>query len=434
MFTLDEILKATQGQTRHQGIGQIIFKGISTDTRTIERGDLFVALVGERFDGHNFIEEASRKGAKGTIISNNQSPITKQIPIRHRRAKFQIIKVKDTLKALQGLAQYHRDRFKIPVVGVTGSCGKTTTKDMIASILSQRGLTLKNEENYNNEIGVPLTLLKLTKKHKFAVIEMAMQRRGELAQLAKIARPTIAVITNIGEAHLEFLKTKRNVARAKAEILRGVKYAVLNADDEYFEHLSAQARKSVSAQVKHFGIIARASVSPKDLKGIKLPVPGTHNIENALAAIAVAKILKIPRRLIKKGLEKFRASSRRSQIIDLPNGIRIINDCYNANPSSMKAALELLAEQKGRKIAVLGEMLELGKATKKAHRKIVALSKNLGIDQLFTFGGAWGKSSGTKEEIIKKLKKTLGGGDVVLIKGSRGTQMEQTVDALLSPE
>jgi UDP-N-acetylmuramoyl-tripeptide--D-alanyl-D-alanine ligase len=429
MFTLDEILQITQGQSRQTGhagyksTGQVVFKGISTDTRTIQPGDLFVSLVGEKFDGHQFVAEAVKKGATGVLISNVQCQMSNECKI--------IIKVKNTLKALQQLAEYHRKRFKIPVIGITGSSGKTTTKDMLASILSEAGSTLKNEENFNNEIGVPLTLLKLNKKHKAAVIEMAMQGPGEITELVNIAHPTIAVITNIGEAHLLQLKTKKNVAKAKAEILDGAKHAVLNADDPYFDYLSAQAQKRTSAKVKTFGINRKADVMPRDLKGIKLPVPGKYNVYNALAAVAVAKILGLSNKQIKKGLEKFKPSGKRSEIIDLPNGVRIINDCYNANPSSMKAALELLAEQSSRKIAVLGEMLELGKRSKAAHKKILALARKLGINAVFTFGKAWPKAFLTKQKLIKKVKSMIAPEDTILIKGSRGTKMEEVTDSLL---
>ncbi|MCX5750891.1 MAG: UDP-N-acetylmuramoyl-tripeptide--D-alanyl-D-alanine ligase [Candidatus Saganbacteria bacterium] len=430
MFTLEEILKATKGTPVHQCTSTPVFKGISTDTRTIRPGDLFIALVGEKFDGHGFVAEAIKKGAAGAIISKSEILNSKQI----QNSKVQIIKVKYTLKALQQLAKYHRNRFKIPVIGITGSSGKTTTKDMLASILSEAYPTLKNEENFNNEIGVPLTLLKLNKKHKAAVIEMAMQGHGEIAELVNIAHPTIAIVTNIGEAHLLQLKTQKNIAKAKAEILQGAKYAVLNADDEYFNFLKTYGLRVTSHRLRiiTFRINRKADVSLKNLKGIKLPVPGKHNIYNALAAIAVAKILGLTKKQIKNGLEKFKPSSKRSQIIDLPNGIRIINDCYNANPSSMKAALELLGEQRGRKIAVLGEMLELGKAAKPAHNKILALTKKLKIDAVLTFGKGWKSSYPTKEKLTKKLKSMVTAGDTILIKGSRGTKMEEVVDQLIA--
>jgi len=406
MFTLREILKVIKG-SRVAGRGSRVVKGISTDTRTIKPGELFIPLVGEKFDGRKFIPEALRKGAA-------------------------VLEVKDGLKALQDLSAYHRSKFKIPIIGVTGSVGKTTTKDMIASILSQEMKTLKNEENFNNEIGVPLTLLKLTKKHKSAVIEMAMQRLGEIEELARITKPTIAVITNIGEAHLEFLKTKRNVVRAKAEIfkfLRKEHFAVINQDDEYFEHLKSKV-KNQKSKIMTFGIIEKADITTKDLKGIKLPIPGEHNIYNALAAIAVAKILNVKKSIIKKGLESFKPSSKRMEIINRTDWITIINDTYNANPQSMAAALRTLALIEGRKIAVLGDMLELGKAARSAHRRILKLANELKIDKIYLFGKLWPNSYISKALLIKDLKKIIRPRDIILVKGSRAVKMEEVVKAI----
>ena len=411
MFILQEILKATKG-SRISGRESRVFKNISTDTRAIKPGDLFVPIKGPNYDGHDFIPEAIKKGGA-------------------------VLEVKDGLKALQDLAAYHRSKFEFPVIGVTGSVGKTTTKDMLASILSQERKTLKNEENYNNEIGVPLSLLKLTGKHKAAVIEMAMQRLGEIAELARIAQPTISVVTNIGEAHLEFLKSKENVAKAKAEIFKYLKeddYAVINQDDEYFEHLISNVRCPMS-NVMTFGILEKADVTPKDLAGIKLPVPGEHNIYNALTAIAVAKILKIKRSSIKHGLESFKPSSRRMEIIDRPDGVRIINDTYNANPQSMAAGLRVLAAQSGRKIAVLGDMYELGSIARSAHRRIGKLAKNLGTDILISIGKISKEMKAdfhfsSNQSAVKKLKKIIHPGDTILAKASRGMHLEEVVEAI----
>ncbi|MEA3494105.1 MAG: UDP-N-acetylmuramoyl-tripeptide--D-alanyl-D-alanine ligase [Candidatus Margulisiibacteriota bacterium] len=387
-------------------------KRISIDARTICKGDLFIPIKGPNFDGRNFIPEAIKKG--GSVLD-----------------------VKDGLKSLQAMAIEHRNKFNIPIVGVTGSVGKTTTKDMIASIISQEKKVLKNEENFNNEIGVPLTLLKITKKHKAAVIEMAMRGLGEIEQLARIVRPRIAVVTNIGEAHLEFLKSKKNVARAKAEIFKYQAkndFAVINADDEYFEHL-AKNIKCKKSNIITFGITEKASVTPKDLKGIKLPLPGEHIIYNALAAIAVAKIMRLKRSSIKKGLENVVLSSKRMEIINREDGVKIINDTYNANPQSMAAALKVLACLKGRKIAVLGDMFELGKRAKPAHKRIGKLSRELGIDILVSVGKLSREMKAnfhlTNNRLtVKKLKKMVRRGDRILVKGSRGMKMEEISYAL----
>jgi UDP-N-acetylmuramoyl-tripeptide--D-alanyl-D-alanine ligase len=383
--------------------------GVSTDTRTIQPKELFIPLKGPNFDGRDFIPEAIRKGAV-------------------------VLEVKNGLRALQTLAAYHRSKFKIPVIGVTGSVGKTTTKDMIASILAKQFPTLKNEENFNNEVGVPLTLLKLTPKHRAAVIEMAMQKLGEIEELAALVKPNIAVITNIGEAHLKFLKSKKNIARAKSEIfkfLTAKDFAVINQDDEYFEHLYARAHRRTS-KIITFGIIEKAKVTPKDLKGIKLPLPGEHNIYNALAAIAVAKILKISKAKIKKGLESFKPSPHRLHFIDLPSGIRIIDDTYNANPQSMLAALKVLSDQNKlgaqRTIAVLGDMLELGPKAKSAHRKIVFEAQRMGIDKIITYGQLWPSSSFKNPHLlVKYLRKIIRPHDIILFKGSRGMHLDAAV-------
>jgi len=411
MFTIDEVRKLTKG-ARVVGRGTRTIKNISTDTRTIRRGDLFIPLKGKKFNGRKFIPQALRKGAL-------------------------VLDVRDGLRALQDLAAYHRAKFNIPVIGVTGSVGKTTTKDMIASILSQEMATLKNEENLNNEIGVPLTLLRLSKKHRAAVIEMAMQDLGEIALLAKIARPTISVVTNIGEAHLEFLKTKRNVARAKAEIFRYQKkddHAVINEDDEYFEDLISNVKCRRSHAVT-FGILKNAAVAPKALKGIRLPVPGEHNIYNALAAIAVAKILKAKKRSIKRGLESFRPSSKRMDVIIRRDRVKIINDTYNANPQSMAAALKVLASLEGRKIAVLGDMYELGKNSRRAHQRIGELSRKLGVQTLISIGKLSRDMRAdhhfaAKPAAIRKLKQIIRAGDQVLVKASRGMKLEEVVEAI----
>lgn len=412
MFTIKEIMKVIAG-ARVMGQGSRRIRQISIDSRTVKPGELFIPIKGPKFDGRKFIPAALKKGAL-------------------------ILDVKDGLKALQALAAYHRSKFKIPVIGVTGSVGKTTTKDMIASVLSQALPTLKNEENYNNEVGVPLTLLKLTKKHKAVVIEMAMQGLGEIELLAKIVRPTIAVVTNIGESHLEFLKTTKNIAKAKSEIfqyLRKGDYAVINQDDEYFEHLNSKV-KSQKSKIMTFGIIEKADITPKELKGIELPIPGEHNIYNALAAVAVAKILKLKKEQIKRGLEKFKPSSKRMEVINRKDRVKIINDTYNASPQSMRAALRLMEAigcDNCRKIAVLGDMLELGKTAKAAHQKIVRLAKELKVDKVFAFGQLWPKNitaEKSKKVLIKKLKKFIRPRDIILVKGSRGMRMEEVVDAL----
>jgi UDP-N-acetylmuramoyl-tripeptide--D-alanyl-D-alanine ligase len=416
MFTVREILAIVKGsEVRGKGLG---VKGFSIDSRTVKPGELFIPIKGPKFDGHAFINNARKKGAL-------------------------VLEVKDGLRALQTLAAYHRRKFKIPVIGITGSVGKTTTKDMLSSILTQEMPMLKNEENYNNEIGVPLTLLKLTKKHKAAVIEMAMQGVGEIELLSRIARPTISVITNIGESHLAFLKTRKNIAKAKSEIFKfqtKKDFAVINADDEYFEHLTSNLKLPTS-NIVTFGILEKTRISPKELSGITLPVPGEHNIYNALAAIAAAKILGIKKISIKNGLESFRPSTNRMDVINRKDGVKIINDTYNASPQSMTAMLKLLgsiSRMPGeRRIAVLGDMLELGRSAKAAHKRVLKLCDKLKIDSVFTFGNLWPQALPTgrqayhnKKKLIKTLQHFIQPHDIILVKGSRIMRMEEVVEAL----
>ncbi|MBU0572892.1 MAG: UDP-N-acetylmuramoyl-tripeptide--D-alanyl-D-alanine ligase [Candidatus Margulisbacteria bacterium] len=391
---------------------------ISIDTRTINKGDLFIPIKGPNFDGRDFIKEAKRKGAR-------------------------VLDTKNGLKDLQKMAKEHRDKFDIPVIGITGSSGKTTTKDMLASILSQKYNTLKNMENHNNEIGVPLTLLKLKPSHQAAVVEMGMQGLGEIKLLGDIARPDIVIITNVGEAHLGLLKSKANIARAKAEILKYLQkgdLAVLPADDHHIKFLRKSVPKGVT--IKTFG--RRDFETYKNiLKSI--PLPGNHNKLNALAAIRVAEELGLKKKDIIAGLKKFKPSSKRMEFIKTKKGYWIINDTYNANPSSMEAAISVLASTLApssvegpnalRTIALIGDMLELGKYAKAAHQRIGRFARKQGIDIIISVGKL---SKAVKSDFhytdtrqaAKAIKKMLKKGDVILAKASRSLRLEEVVDHL----
>lgn len=458
MFRTAEILKATNGNLL-QGKKNLFFSSVSTDTRKIKRGELFIPIVGKKFDGHGFVAEALKKGAAGTLVSKSVEGLPKNKVV---------IEVRDTQRALQDIARSHRLKFRIPFIGVTGSSGKTTTKDMIASILSQEKKTLKNEGNINNEIGVPLTLLNLNKTHGAAVIEMAMQRKGEIDELASIVLPNVALITNIGEAHMEFFRSKKKIAEVKAEMLNYLKNkdtAVLNADDDHFAFLKKRAR---GARVISFGIDRGANVSAENIskknKGISftlkygskkisidLPLPGRHNIYNALSSAAACLSIGIRPNSIRQGLKKFKPSSKRMNIIE-KDGVRVIDDSYNANPSSMKAALSVLSEEGPvigknhlRRIAVLGDMLELGRISKRSHVEIGKYAAKRGVDILITKGhlsrdtARGAMSSGLKsvyatrsnEEASKILRKIVKQNDVILIKGSRGMKMEEIAENIL---
>lgn len=441
-------------------------RGISTDSRSIRRGDLFVALQGERFDGHQFIPTVLSKGAAGAIVHDGYQWKKKGGGAIGGRNEPFLYGVQDPLFAYQQLATHHRSRFSIPVVAVTGSNGKTTTKDMVASVLAQRWCTLKTEGNYNNRIGVPHTLFRLTARHQAAVIEMGVDHRGQTTRLCEIVRPTVGLITNIGPDHLEFFGSMEGSAQAKAELLDMLTpdgTAVLNSDDPYFDYLAARAR----CRVVSFGLSDRAHVRAIDVAsdarkgtsfGLLLPgksrptpvlmkVPGTHNVTNALAAAAVGFTLNLPGPMIAQGLAKFRPASMRSQVVS-HHGVQIINDCYNANPASMKAALQLLGEwtPARERVAVLGDMLELGRETQHMHRDVGRYAAGLPISKLIVCGelgkeiAAGARQAGMASQAMVEmpdasaaadlLKRSVRRGDVVLVKASRGMRMEQIVQVL----
>lgn len=432
-------------------------KGVSIDSRTIKKGELFVAIKGARFDGHDFVPEVIKNGAWGALVDCSELQ-TKYASLGGLR---NILPVKDTIFALQEMSQMHRKKFAIPVIGITGSNGKTTTKEMLASILKQRGPVLKNEGNLNNHIGVPLTLLKLDAHHKSAAVEMGMSALGEINTLARLVSPDVGVITNIGPAHLEFLGTMDIVAQAKAELLGNLKTdgtAVLNADDRYFTTL----KNKYDGRVLSFGIENKADVSVSAIRqgknftdmtieandtrvDMRLPAVGKHNIYNALAAAAAATAVGMPLEAVKYGLEDFSPVAMRSELKQV-KGRTVLADYYNANPGSVKAALEtLISLRAGRKsVAVLGDMLELGDTAAGAHREVGRTVAHLGVDVLITMGslaiyineGALEAgmpkdrviAAGSHAEAAALLKEWSKNGDAVLIKGSRGMKMEKILE------
>ncbi len=441
-------------------------KHISLDTRSLRPGDLFLAIRGDRFDGHEFVGAALSKGAVGAIVHDSYDVSTlSRKRGSHRRIPF-ILGVRDPLSAYQRLAAYHRSKFAIPVVAVTGSNGKTTTKDMVASVMGHRWNILKTEGNLNNRLGVPQTLFRLNGRHQGAVIEMGVDNVGQTTSLCEIARPTIGIITNIGPDHLEFFGSLDVSAQAKGELLAVLPAdgtAILNADDSYYDYLSARAR----CRVVSFGFSATADVRATHVKSdgrngtifhLQLPgktrrtavhirVQGAHNITNALAAGAVGAVLSFPGTAIAQGLSHFRPAAMRSQVL-VSRGVKLIIDCYNANPASMKAAVELLAQagENRRTIAVLGDMLELGPNAADMHEEVGGFVARHGIDYVVTCG-ALGRSlaRGAKQEGLDParivqvsdahaaaaaVKAIVKPGDVVLIKASRGMHLELVADAL----
>ncbi|MHB9094486.1 MAG: UDP-N-acetylmuramoyl-tripeptide--D-alanyl-D-alanine ligase, partial [Eubacteriales bacterium] len=379
-----------------------------------------------------------------------------------------VIMVADTLRALQGMGHFNRRHFKGLVVGVTGSNGKTTTKDMIASVLEQKYVILKTEGNFNNEIGLPLTLLKLDHTYGAAVLEMGMRGLGEIDLLAGIALPDGAVITNIGETHLERLGTVANIARAKGEILDHIStdgFAVLNGDDPLVCRQAARCRGRVvfygtgaNASVKAVNIttsqgktVSFTAHTPAGEIQLNLPVPGRHNVQNALAAVGVGLEAGLTREQIKSGLESTRLTAMRLEVIESKR-TTIINDTYNANPASTKAALQILADlgEGRRKVAILGDMYELGRRAAEGHREVGSEAAAKEVDVLITVGRlaeeiALGASTAerapeeiisfnTNAEVKKFLEKIIRPGDMVLVKGSRGMKLEEIVDCLVKME
>lgn len=468
LFTVEELrevisIKVLAGEAT--GWTKQRIRHISLDSRSVGSGDLFIALKGDRFDGHDFVAAALARGAVGALVHDGIALDTLKIPRGSKRLSPFILGACDPLFSYQQLATHHRSRFEIPLVAITGSNGKTTTKEMVASVMAQRWTVLKTEGNLNNRIGVPQTLFRLNGRHEGAVIEMGVDNVGQTTRLCEMARPTIGVITNIGPDHLEFFHSMEGSAQAKAELLdllpaAGV--AVLNADDAYFDYLAARAQ----CRVMSFGFSPKADVRAMDMKSdgrdgtifrlllpgkvrhtiVHIRVQGSHNVTNALAAAAVGSVLGLPGAVIAQGLARFRPAAMRSQIV-VSRGVKIINDCYNANPASMKAALQLLAQADGhRKIAVVGDMLELGPGAVEMHAEVGAFLARQGVDQLIACGPlAHNLAEGARRagmdpahimevsdamsaaEAVKALVKT---GDVVLVKASRGMKLEHAVAAL----
>jgi UDP-N-acetylmuramoyl-tripeptide--D-alanyl-D-alanine ligase len=454
-FTAAEILAATGGRLI-AGPEHAACSGIATDSRAVAPGQCFIALRGERFDGHDFVPQALQAGAAGAVVSREPAGL----PQHRDQAPF-VVLVKDTLRALGRLAQLHRGRFDIPVIGVTGSTGKTTTKDMTAAILSRRGPIAATPENYNNEVGVPLALLSLTPEHTAAVIEMAMRGPGEIAYLASLAQPSIGVVTNIGLSHLERLGSGDAIADAKGELLEAVGdgVSVLNADDPHFERLARRARGRVvefglsgTAQFQAVEVVAEREgtrfrlVCPRGERQVLLTTPGRHQVLNALAAAAAAIEAGAGLDDVTAGLGAFTASRARAQLVAGKSGFRVLDDCYNASPASVEAALELLADLGARrKVAILGDMLELGPTAPELHRAVGEEAGSVGLDLLITVGdlgrsiaeGAravmpaesvrWARSN---DEAAAWALEALGPGDIVLVKASRAMAFERITERL----
>lgn len=426
----------------------VTFTGCSTDSRTIEKGNLFIALKGENYDGHEYVSVAEEKGASALLL---ETEVSHEVPA---------LKVKNTRKAMGLLARSWREEIGIPLVAITGSNGKTTVKEMVASILSEVASIHATSGNFNNDIGVPLTLFGLGNKHQYAVIEMGANHLGEIEWLSSIARPNVAVITQCAPAHLEGFGSIDGVAKAKSEIYSGLKAsgtAIINADDNYADYwrecCQNQKRltfgvKSLKADIRADEVHASADdgsikfklISPIGRIDIHLPLSGGHNVMNALAAAACCLSLDISLQAIKSGLEKIAPVKGRLQTKQGKKGARIIDDTYNANPTSLSAALNVLANYQGSRYMVLGDMGELGDKAIESHREAGEVAKQLDIDGLYTIGElsfnamqAYGDGAlhfESYEALDKALLDILAEDTTVLVKGSRYMQMERIVNAL----
>lgn len=455
--TWDELAKMIPGAVPVGGTGDLVIRGVSKDTRTIKPGMLYVPLSGQKFDGHRFVDEAMAKGAAASLWH-------KERPLPD--APYPLLLVDDPLNALQQLAAAYRSELSARVIGVTGSNGKTTTKELIASSLGTVFKVHKTEANLNTEIGLPLTLLEADRDTEVIVLEMGMRGRGQIELLSRIARPDAAVITNVGEAHLGLLGTREEIARAKLEILCGLREEglfVYNGDNPLLEREFPRMPKPAKLVKCRFGADVANDLHPVGImresggtrfttnldpsQSYYIPLFGQHNVINALAAIAVAKWLGASAKEIAGGLADVQLTGMRVEAIKGRAGSTIINDAYNASPTSTRAAIELLRELKGysRKIAVLGDMLELGEEAERLHREIGHLLTPDDFSHVFTYGplaqhiaAVAGRSfpPGTvrayasKDELIRDLAALLKSGDVVLVKGSRGMQLEQVVEQL----
>tara|TARA_B110000503_G_scaffold13903_1_gene18938 strand:+ start:55256 stop:56620 length:1365 start_codon:yes stop_codon:yes gene_type:complete len=443
-MTLSELLQPLAAKLL--GVDQA-FTGVSTDSRSVRAGDLFVALRGDNFDGHDYALQVQSDGAAAALVT---------VPVAGTLPQLQVA---NTLQALGQLGAYNRQLFSGPLVAITGSSGKTTVKNMVYAVLSQRGETLATEGNFNNEIGVPLTLLRLRPGVEFAVVEMGAAKAGDIDCLCEMARPTVALLLNAMPAHLQGFGSIDGVAAAKGEIfdrLGTSDLAVINADQPWAK---AWRKRAGAASVIDFGVQQPAAISARDVQSrgaegvsftvstpvgdmaMRLNLPGVHNVSNALAAVAVGMACDVGLTDIRDGLESLQPVGGRLRSLRSSQGAVVIDDCYNANPGSVRAAIDVLAACSGRRTLVLGAMRELGENSSEMHREIGAYARAAGIDQLWGVGpelevcvnafGASGRYFEDRAVALVALERRFGEGDTVLIKGSRGAGMEQLLHVLL---
>ena len=459
-WTTAQVLEATHGRLLCGALGTT-FAGIGIDSRTLPTDHLFVAIAGESHDGHDFLTAVLERGANGVVVA---AAAADRLPMERIQAnRVTCVAVHDTTDALGHLARFNRCRGRLEVVAVTGSNGKTSTRRLMAQVMATTTPTLSTQGNLNNHIGLPLTLLRLAPQHRAAVLELGMNHAGEITRLGGICEPDVAVITNVGPAHLEGLGSIENVARAKGELLHTLRpggTAILNADDARVAALA----DDLDCRVIFFGCTERAQVRADDIRPtdgglafdltvpsgcipVDLATPARVMVSNALAAAAAGHALGVPVEQIKAGLETFKPRSGRMGIVRPGRHLQLVDDSYNANPASMVAAIDTLADLQGdgRRLAVLGDMLELGPRSSDLHRDVGRAVGRAGIDRLYVTGqfatavveGAMDAHmpaaaiiSGSKAELIDRLNTDLQDGDVILVKGSRGMTMEEVVTAI----
>ena len=448
-LTLSQIAQFA-GASLSSGDGTVVINKVSTDSRTIKPGELFVALRGENFEGHDFIEAGAKAGATGALVDLNWAG---NVP-----NNFALLRATDTLQAYQMLAANYRRSLTLKVLAITGSNGKTSTKDFAASVLARRFRVTKTEGNFNNHVGLPRTILEATSADEVAVWEIGMNHPGEIAALSKIAAPDAAIITNIGVAHIEFMGSREAIAAEKGALAEAIETqgtVILNADDPFSEGIAARTRaKVVSAGTTGGAVRAieiRQSADGSEFTIVEgahrcraqLPVAGTHMVQNALLAVAAGRAFGLSIEECAAGLAAAPLTKARLQIKEI-GGVQFLDDSYNANPDSMKAALRTLVEldAEGKRIAVLGEMRELGAESERGHREIGEAAATLGVDQLITIGDAAEliaegariagldkvSSARSTSEAAKLLSEMAEPGDLVLIKGSRAARTEEVIE------
>ncbi len=446
-MTLQEIKQATAATLVGSELDLAsVVRGVNTDSRTIKQGELFVALKGEKYDAHDYISHAYDRGASAYLVDHEIDNLKPALV------------VKDTRIAFGQLAKAWRNKFSYPIIAVTGSNGKTTVKEMLNSILSVHGNVLATKGNFNNDVGVPITLFRMNDSHSYAVIEMGANHPGEISYLTHLVQPDVAIITNAAAAHLEGFGSLDGVVKAKGEIFEGLSAqgtAIINFDDKA---CSTWKKLTKNKKIISFGLDSRADVSclllaenlmhvhinqAKEFE-VKLPLPGKHNVLNALAAIAAAVALDVPLNLIKQGLEQMQAVPGRLVKKDGLNNSIIIDDTYNANPASLGAAMEVLANCNGQLHVVLGDMGEMGEEAVQIHKDAAHTIKQVDVTYLYTIGensrytsrafGNGAQHFQSHAELAEQLKENIQPGDTVLIKGSRAMQMEKIVNSVCNKQ